>query len=76
MEDPKLLLNISTTTVHPSFAGNSDALSISHVGDGIFLQSKTAKILAGAFVWMALFITCQQVRKTITVLCNSYKHLL
>lgn len=38
-----------------------DPLTLSHVGDGIFLQSKTAQIMAGAFVWMALFITCQQV---------------
>lgn len=33
-----------------------------HVGDGIFLQTKTAQGIAGAFVWMALFLTCQQVR--------------
>ncbi|XP_037935522.1 transmembrane protein 184B isoform X1 [Teleopsis dalmanni] len=34
---------------------------ISHVGDGIFLQTKTAQGLAGIFVWAALFITCQQI---------------
>ena len=34
---------------------------LSHVGDGIFLQTKTAQGLAGVFVWAALFITCQQV---------------
>lgn len=34
---------------------------ISHVGDGIFLQTKTAQGIAGAFVWVALFLTCQQV---------------
>lgn len=33
-----------------------------HVGDGIFLQTKTAQGIAGAFVWMALFLTCQQVK--------------
>ncbi|XP_068143227.1 transmembrane protein 184B isoform X1 [Drosophila tropicalis] len=32
-----------------------------HVGDGIFLQTKTAQILAGVCVWAALFITCQQI---------------
>lgn len=32
-----------------------------HVGDGIFLQTKTAQVLAGVFVWAALFVTCQQV---------------
>lgn len=35
---------------------------LSHVGDGIFLQTKTAQGIAGAFVWVALFLTCQQVR--------------
>lgn len=35
---------------------------LSHVGDGVFLQTKTAQGLAGIFVWIALFITCQQVR--------------
>lgn len=34
---------------------------ISHVGDGVFLQTKTAQGLAGICVWVALFITCQQV---------------
>lgn len=34
---------------------------LSHVGDGIFLQTKTAQGIAGAFVWVALFLTCQQV---------------
>ncbi|XP_035908143.1 transmembrane protein 184B isoform X1 [Anopheles stephensi] len=34
---------------------------INHVGDGIFLQAKTAQIFAGICVWMALFITCQQI---------------
>lgn len=34
-----------------------------HVGDGIFLQTKTAQVLAGVFVWAALFVTCQQVSR-------------
>lgn len=37
---------------------------LSHVGDGVFLQTKTAQGLAGVFVWVALFITCQQVNNT------------
>lgn len=37
---------------------------LSHVGDGIFLQTKTAQGLAGICVWVALFITCQQVNIT------------
>jgi len=36
-----------------------------HVGDGIFLQTKTAQVLAGVFVWAALFVTCQQVRTSV-----------
>lgn len=41
---------------------------INHVGDGIFLQAKTAQIFAGICVWMALFITCQQVSSYATLL--------
>lgn len=36
---------------------------LSHVGDGIFLQTKTAQGLAGICVWVALFLTCQQVNQ-------------
>lgn len=28
----------------------------------MFLQTRTAQVIAGIFVWAALFITCQQVR--------------
>lgn len=35
---------------------------LSHVGDGIFLQTKTAQGFAGICVWVALFLTCQQVK--------------
>jgi len=38
-----------------------DPQLLAHVGDGIFLQSKTCQILAGIAVWVALFITCQQI---------------
>lgn len=27
----------------------------------IFLQTRAAQVIAGAFVWVALFLTCQQV---------------
>lgn len=33
--------------------------------DVMFLQTKTAQVLAGLFVWAALFLTCQQVRTNI-----------
>ncbi|XP_055611163.1 transmembrane protein 184B isoform X2 [Uranotaenia lowii] len=65
------LLNGSATTAKPSVLVHTTeakpvaALAIdpliSHVGDGIFLQTKTAQGLAGIFVWIALFITCQQI---------------
>lgn len=38
-----------------------DPQLLSHVGDGIFLQNKTCQITAGIAVWVALFITCQQI---------------
>jgi len=53
---PSLILKVTET---PIATMALDPLS--HVGDGIFLQTKMAQVLAGAFTWMALFITCQQV---------------
>lgn len=50
---------IAHVTESPASLGAMDPLS--HVGDGIFLQTKTAQGIAGAFVWVALFLTCQQV---------------
>lgn len=47
-----------------SLAINPELLS--HVGDGIFLNSKTSQVLAGIAVWIALFITCQQVWQTVS----------
>lgn len=46
---------------HTSAPASSALDPLSHVGDGIFLQTKTAQGLAGAFVWVALFLTCQQI---------------
>lgn len=47
------------STVASNLAQGIDPLS--HVGDGIFLQTKTAKGLSFICVFFALFITCQQV---------------
>ena len=66
---PEDLFNgTSSTTRAPIFVVRTEASSaalamdpLSHVGDGIFLQTKTAQGIAGAFVWVALFLTCQQV---------------
>jgi hypothetical protein len=53
---PNLIVKVTET---PIAAMALDPLS--HVGDGIFLQTNMAQVLAGAFTWLALFITCQQV---------------
>lgn len=45
---------MSTTTV-------SDEVSYSNEGTPIFLQTRAAQCIAGVFVWVALFLTCQQV---------------
>ncbi|CAG2183256.1 unnamed protein product, partial [Oppiella nova] len=42
---PKLADNITALVEHP----------------GIFLQSTSAKVISGAFVWIALFIACHQI---------------
>ncbi|KAI8118779.1 Transmembrane protein 184B [Lucilia cuprina] len=61
------LVNTTTTSsVKLNFMPQMSAAAapidpLSHVGDGIFLQTKTAQGLAGIFVWAALFITCQQI---------------
>lgn len=54
-----LILRDHTMTDTPAAALALDPLS--HVGDGIFLQTKTCQGLAGIAVWVALFITCQQI---------------
>lgn len=56
------MASVTTELSHTAALAIADPLS--HVGDGIFLQTKTAKGLAGICVWVALFITCQQVRNT------------
>lgn len=62
------VIDLNGTTGKPSFiiqvtpAKQMSAIDpLSHVGDGIFLQTKTAQGLAGVFVWAALFLTCQQI---------------
>ena len=61
--------NVVNTTTQPNIVREHSASPldplISHVGDGIFLQTKTAQGLAGIFVWIALFLTCQQVSSTL-----------
>lgn len=59
------ILSNTTTKIVKTISKDTTSITplISHVGDGIFLQTKTAQGIAGAFVWMALFITCQQVFK-------------
>jgi Organic solute transporter Ostalpha len=54
----KLVLRDHTITDSPN---PLDPQLLAHVGDGIFLQTKTCQGLAGIAVWVALFITCQQI---------------
>lgn len=64
-----LVASDPTTTVAaavPSAAAATMALDpLSHVGDGIFLQTKTAQGIALTFVLVALFLACQQVSFTL-----------
>lgn len=53
------MASVTTELSHSAALAIADPLS--HVGDGIFLQTKTAQGLAGICVWVALFLTCQQV---------------
>lgn len=46
-----LIANMTSTTV----------TAISEKTAPIFLQTRAAQGIAGAFVWVALFLTCQQV---------------
>lgn len=58
---------INATTIKPNLiirvteAASMAMDPLSHVGDGIFLQTKTAQGIAGVCVWVALFLSCQQV---------------
>lgn len=52
--------NISST--HSSRVATDMLIDpLAHVGDGIFLQTKTATVIAGICVWVAMFVSCQQV---------------
>lgn len=39
----------------------SDLADVPKEGTPIFLQTRAAQVIAGIFVWIALFLTCQQV---------------
>ncbi|ALC44091.1 CG12004 [Drosophila busckii] len=47
--------------MNPSTVNAEPLDPLLHVGDGIFLQTKTAQVLAGVFVLASLFVTCQQI---------------
>lgn len=49
-------------------------IAVHALGDGLFLQTKTAQGIAGVFVGLALFLTCSQVRRIVMILffdCSS-----
>ncbi|KAG8308216.1 hypothetical protein J6590_002302 [Homalodisca vitripennis] len=54
--------NATPTAPAPSTAPWS---SMPPHAEPIFLQTKLAQGIAGAFVWVALFLTCQQVKWTL-----------
>lgn len=56
-----LMASLTTEQAHRGALDMTDPLRLVHAADGIFLQTKTAQGLAGICVWVALFITCQQV---------------
>lgn len=53
--------NLMPSTVPSPHSSDGIVDPFNHVGDGIFLQTNTAQGLAGICVWVALFLTCQQV---------------
>lgn len=54
-------INKSTLVLRDHTMAGDPLDPLSHVGDGIFLQTITCKGLAGIAVWVSLFITCQQI---------------
>lgn len=66
------MASVTTELSHTAALAIGDPLS--HVGDGIFLQTKTAQGLAGICVWVALFLTCQQVSQTTNYNKSFYLH--
>lgn len=38
----------------------------------IFLQTTAAQVIAGLFVWTAVFVTCQQVRFIFVIINSKY----
>lgn len=66
-------MNVVTVTgTRASFMNISDKMStttdvsgllvdVPKEGTPIFLQTRAAQVIAGIFVWVALFLTCQQV---------------
>ncbi len=51
----------TTSPIHKIMANIPQNLTEFVEHPGIFLQSTSAKAISGAFVWIALFITCHQV---------------
>lgn len=50
----------------------SDLADVSKEATPIFLQTHAAQGIAGIFVWVALFLTCQQVSTVNKVLLHIY----
>lgn len=60
-----VLYNTTQTTVEPINLWKPES---QQEPEPIFLQTKLAQGIAGAFVWVALFLTCQQVGLSLNIL--------
>jgi hypothetical protein len=65
-----LVLRDHTMTETPAAALAIDPQLLSHVGDGIFLQTKTCQGLGAAACAIALFLSCQHIYKHLTWYTN------
>jgi len=52
---------VNTSSKMSTTTDVSDLADVSKEGTPIFLQTRAAQVIAGVFVWVALFLTCQQV---------------
>lgn len=59
------LLNATAKVIAASSTDVPDRVHVPEEPAPMFLQTKMAQGIAGFFVWVALFLSCQQVRLTI-----------
>lgn len=52
---------VNTSSKMSTTTDVGDLADVPKEGTPIFLQTRAAQVIAGIFVWVALFLTCQQV---------------